>query len=559
METLKLKSISKLKLFIYFFLLVLFFVFLANYNSWNRFVQHLIFGVIPLLLGITLDMIQSHTYALAFSSEFVEESYSILYKKRSLKLKTDQITSVDYRWDGRIVIRFHDGKFIQISHRDMLGGIKEVVRVVKLHIPAQLIDQLLLRKAKQVEALEDQFYKGAYIIFSILPVFIVVTALLPFISVGWHVFGRWGFDEVTALSVKQNGSIWVATNNRGGAAKMHFYENGSSTTYPVPDPVDDYAFSNAAIISDVENNPTVLTEDVNYTLQNGVWEQWNFRTEQYQQLQTVEFVNTENEIWMIIRSQGQNSLIHVLAGEKVSTVIPFPDDREDQRYAQALAISPRGVVAVLIADDKKQEIFLLENGVWLSQSYPVEVEEAFYIQDIAIDSGGDVYVLISSPFYEKVVLRKYTPTGSFETYFIEEKNGRSIDSVYNNLLLDSRNRLWLFSRFNDDGTILVLEPVWGEEARELVHYNSLISNYKMSMHVNKPQLTLDGRIWVLGPNLAWIDTTVDTLPQSLPLILRHFVERKGAYFLGLLALQVILLVYWHNKFANEFTQITDKK
>src|SRR5687768_17368088 len=99
METLKLKSVSKLKLFIYFFLLVLFFVFLANSNSWSRFVQHLIFGVIPLLLGIILDVIQSHTYALVFSSEFVEESYSILYKKRSLKLKTDQITSVDYRWD----------------------------------------------------------------------------------------------------------------------------------------------------------------------------------------------------------------------------------------------------------------------------------------------------------------------------------------------------------------------------------------------------------------------------------------------------------------------------
>lgn len=558
METLRLESESKLNLFITILIfIVLSAVTLEGGLHAGQDID-LIFGGAAFLIKIILDKLYSRTYVINFSEDYVEEKYKILYA-RSLKMGIDQIKTVDYRWDGKIVIEFYNGKFIKIHHRNMIGGIGEVVRVIQSYVPNALIDKVLLQKAQQVKALEDKYYNGAYVIFSVLPIFIVITSVVHFVSIGWHVFGRWGLDEVTGLSVKQNGSIWVATNNRGGTAKLHFYENGNPTTYLVPGPVDDYAFSKAAIISDAENNPTIFTEDANYTLEDGAWEKWNFRTQQYQQLQTGEFVNTENEIWMIHRSQGKNSLIHMRGGEKAAKTIPFPNDEEGWKYTQVLALSPSGVLATLIANDKEQEIFLLKDGVWLSQSYPVEVEESFGVDDIAIDEAGNVYALITSPFYEKVILQKYDQNGRFETYFIEDKNGRSEYSDYNNLLVDSKSRLWLLSRFNDDGPILVLEPVWGGKAKELVYYNSLISSYQISMFANKPQLTPDGRIWVLGENLAWIDTTVDTLSQPLPLILRHLVERKGMYYLGLLILQLICIAYWHNKFTNEFNQITGKQ
>jgi hypothetical protein len=558
METLRLKRESKLNLVInLLFFTVLSVEFLSTGFRGGRNIE-LIFGCVAFLVKIILDGIFTRTYVINFSKEYVEEKYKILFA-RSLKMDIDQIKAVNYAWDGRIIVEFYNGKFIKIMHRNIMGGIGEVVRVIKIYVPSELIDNVLLQKAKRVKVLEDQYYKGAYIIFSVLPVFVVITSLFHFASDGWHVFGRWGFDEVTGLSVKQNGAIWVATHNRGAAAKLHFYENETSTTYLVPGPVDDYAFSDVAIISDTENNPTILTRDVNYTLQNGVWEKWNFRTEQYQNFQINEFVNTENEIWMIVRSQGDNSIVHVLGGDRASTSIPFPNDGEDQKYAQALALSPNGVLAVLIADGKEQGIFLLEDGVWLPHSYPLKVDEAFNVQDIAIDASENVYALISSPFYEKVVIRKYNSTGSFETYFIEEKYGRSTYSDYDNLLVDSRSRLWLLSRFTDDGKILVLDPVWEGQANELVYYSHAISDYQMNMFVNKPQLTTDGRIWLVGANLAWIDTTADILPQPLPLILQHLVERKGAYYLGLLVLQLICIAYWYNKFANEFNQLTDKK
>jgi len=206
--------------------------------------------------------------------------------------------------------------------------------------------------------------------------------------------------------------------------------------------------------------------------------------------------------------------IDALSGQE--TVLESPAE------AVQLGLSPSqiqramdGTLLVLFENENNERVYLLADDRWQVQEYPVTLPNVRWARDFFLDGDGALWVLLLKTDGAWQVEKISRGGESLLTGLPDSEEEDGFGGLYETLLVDVHQRLWVAGHHRGQSFMSVFNPEWKGEAEELQRYTSLNSNYLQNLYTN-PSLSMDGHIWAFGYSITSMDTNQQELPVPLP-------------------------------------------
>ena len=487
-------------------------------------------GSLVLVIWMTVIRIKENfSYRIAFTDEAIEENHSLGFATSLPKrILYSDIRSVRYVFPDIISISSTSDKSLKINLAEVDGGAKLVLNVLKNNLPVELIGEHLPTVVEKNSFL-SRIVNFGYLLFFVAVLIPTIYGFRSPFKGGWNEYHVPWSEEILQFSVSRLNLPWVvSTDFNSEKLIVRYDEKEWDWTRPQPGE-DGKTFPWVVVLSDIQGQPTLIGSEVNKTWQNGAWTQWKYYGAYSLIPITGYFVNTNEKAWLVLSGgNGERDLVVATAGKTSVDLIKLPEFAEQRKYQPALvSLLPDETVLVLAGNKEESKVFLLKDGNWLEKSYQVPFSNINRVQGFTLDASGRLYLLFYEDFKDKrFVVEMVDGETVTATHFVS-------DSSLSYLLIDAGNRVWVFLE-SYGGGVMVLQPVWGGEAELVAFYSENNSNFPAYLR-SAPEISADGKIWVLGGQLLWLDGTASELPRPLPDWLADFSDigslKKMYYFM----------------------------
>ncbi|HMZ44649.1 MAG TPA: hypothetical protein PLI15_16485 [Anaerolineales bacterium] len=320
----------------------------------------------------------------------------------------------------------------------------------------------------------------------------------------WHVENPKLFNEYVRFhSVDEEGGFWAAGWGFDGYT-LYYLPGENKWTLPE----DQYGESYPQFVSGDPNGFPIVWMDTgafHYEIDD-----WRFIPYENSLDVNMDFFDSRGVAsgtkCLMIESQ-KNQIVEIDALTGKWSVIHLPEDVNQQ---DALPISMRrasnGDILVLIVDNPAASVYVLSDGEWMLQKYPVSMPGGF-VKDYSLDNDGSLWVLLAD--YRYFAVEKIDLNGNASKTQLPFQDDVYVDQ----LIVDGLERLWVTERFSD--VLTVFNPVWDGTAVEVVQYTEHNSNYQGG-DLHYLEISPDGRVWSFGKNIITMDATVNKLPSPWP-------------------------------------------
>lgn len=482
-------------------------------------------GLAFALWMLVIRVKESFSYRIVFTSEAIEENHSLGFKTSLAKrILYREVQSVRYVFPNSIHINSTSDSTFKINLADIDGGADFVLDVLKSHLPAGLVGENLSAVVEKNIVLSRIANFGVLLFYGVILIPIAYGYRSP-LKGGWDKYHTPWSESILYFSVTPQSVPWVVSTDFNDE-NLIIRSDEEEWVWPYPQPDDEEKeFSWEIALSDSQGQPTLIGREVNQTWQNGTWTQWKYYGA-YSFIPLPDFfVATDEQAWLILSGgNGDYDLVVAAAGKTGVDVIKLPEFAEQRKYQPvSLSMLSDETVLVLAGNEEEAGVFLLKDGVWLEKSYHVPFSNIHKVKDFTLDASGHLFFIFDEGFKSK-------------RFTIEMVDGEKVTTTYFNgafdpsyLLIDSNNRVWVFLE-NDSGGVMVLQPVWGGEAELVVSYNENNSNFPSYLR-SAPEISTDGKVWVLGQQLLWLDGSASELPAPPPAWLVDFSDSTKRIYL----------------------------
>jgi hypothetical protein len=476
-------------------------------------------------------------YRIIFGEGYVEENRNLRPFSKRVKIAYDQIKRVSYEWPGVLAISSFDGAKLKVPLNSMEGGKQKILDLVKIHLPHEVVKDNLSEKIENVKPFEKRHLYVGYVIVAFYFLALFGRDLLSLFPISWNIYGNWGARDVAGYQIESQDSIWVVTTNLGGSAEViHYGENVSR--WQLPDPKTSIDYHDAIVLSDSQGQPTVINREgeIYVWSSNGEWTQTKFSEGHAPWIFGDYYTSSRTDAWFILhRENADTVLAQVHAGSNKIDLMELPEYAKEKEYEPyRLSILPDDTVLVL-AGKHESAVFVLKNGEWQEAVYPANSHPSMIIRDFTVDANGRLYFLHAGFHEDKNMVEMVDAGKTVET----ELPGLDDDFRYEHLEVDKNGRLWIDGGY--ESKVIVLKPVWGGTAEEIVSYSESNSSFSGDSDEGL-RLLSNGQIWSADRKLVWIDSNLERLPQPLPVWV-GIVNGRSYQFIIYLSFMLFLFLW----------------
>lgn len=316
------------------------------------------------------------------------------------------------------------------------------------------------------------------------------------------------FESVDEYSVDPQGGFWVISR---GWKNYHVFHN-PKIKESVWEWKRDSAFGRPypTYISVTEDGSPLIwlnTGVLHYVVDH--WQEIPFKDEQ--KIILWDGMVSGRYGWFVDR-QGHVVKVDALTGTWSELALPIT---AEQRSLSPISASPMpdGNLLVLMSNDIESRVYRLSNGKWTDQEIPI-IQANGWARDYFLDGDNALWVLLEVG-YGNFVVEKIDSLGSVSLTQLPESlnNEERVIDKYRALMVDSHGRLWVYGV--SPSSVVVFEPAWNDNARELVRYTENNSNFQNRTSF-PPVMTADGKIWSFDEQIISVDTNLKDLPKPLP-------------------------------------------
>jgi len=317
------------------------------------------------------------------------------------------------------------------------------------------------------------------------------------------------FMDVKAYSLDEDGqSVWVVGENSFSDMALVMKITGRKIEHWGNLPSD---YSDAQISHDLAGNPVVIKENEIIRWQNEKWEGTLLNGEQFSYPWWDRPVVQGPKFWRVVMYGEENriNLIHFDFASDQSGLLPRLSDAGG--WADDLRVNADGSLLVKIRSDGSYLLYVFRDGHWMEPGYPLEKGLMPHRDpiDYCLDAEGNPWIL--QEFSDGYRVGRYVADGQ-RWDWISLNSLSTHGEEYEALQVDQRGRLWLEGRM-DNGYFVRVYDVLPKGLYELEEYNDYNSNLEHDFLIT---LGPDGKMWVAGDNLAYIDSNAPTLPRPFP-------------------------------------------
>ncbi len=388
---------------------------------------------------------------------------------------------------------------------------EDIVIELKNRVPPEAISPSM-KDSETIEKWHRQSRNIAVIISLIAALYLPVVFLEPphswFINI-WETETRFPwFESVDEYSVDPQGGFWVISR---GWKNYHVFHNPKMEDN-VWEWKRDSAFGSPypKYISVMEDGTPLIWLDtgvLRYVVDH--WKEIPFENDQ--SVSILDGMVSGRYGWFVDR-QGHVVKVDALTGTWSELVLP---ETAEQRGLSPVSASPMpdGDLLVLMSKDIESRVYRLSNGKWTDQEIPV-IQANGRVIDYFLDSDNALWVLLEVKYSNLIVERIDSLDSVLLTQLPLNLNneGQRMDE-YRALMVDSRGRLWMYDV--SPASVVVFEPMWNDNARELARYTENNSNFQNGTSF-PPVMTADGKIWSFDEQIISMDTNLKDLPKPLP-------------------------------------------
>ncbi|MBK7317308.1 hypothetical protein [Candidatus Villigracilis affinis] len=388
---------------------------------------------------------------------------------------------------------------------------EDIVIELKNRVPPEAIAPSM-KDAGAIEKWHRQSRNISAITSLIAALYLLVVFLEPphswFINI-WETETRFPwFESVDEYSVDPQGGFWVISQ---GSKNYHVFhipkkkdnawewkrESAFGTPYP-------------KYISVMEDGTPLIWLDtgvLRYVVDH--WKEIPFENDQ--SVSILDGMVSGRYGWFVDR-QGHVVRVDALTGIWSELALP---EMAEQRGLSPVSASPMpdGDLLVLMRNDTESRVYRLSNGKWTDQEIPI-IQANGWAKDYFLDGDNALWVLLEVE-YGNFVVEKIDSLGSVLLTQLPESlnNEERVIDKYRALMVDSLGRLWMYGV--SPSSVVVFEPAWNDNARELVRYTENNSNFQNGTSF-PPVMTADGKIWSFDDQIISMDTNLRDLPRPMP-------------------------------------------
>ena len=258
-------------------------------------------------------------------------------------------------------------------------------------------------------------------------------------------------------------------------------------------------------------NPVIIKEKEIIRWQDGEWGIHPFEREklrfQWRDRPTV----LGTQFWGSIsfEENKKHEITHFDFASNQSELIPLPPGME-KNWLSNVQVSNDGSFIVEMKVEEAKWLYVYKDGQWIEPGYPLEKGTWMFDPiDYCVDAEGRVWIL--QGFSEGFRVGRFLSDKN-QWDWISLNPVSSQKEEFTALQVDQRGRLWLQGQIDYHEFVRVFE-VLPQGLYELEEYNEYNSKLPRKFHIT---LGLDGKMWVAGDNLAYIDSNAPELPKPAP-------------------------------------------
>jgi len=465
-------------------------------------------GLILLIVIVIAFMIYRRTqYSVSIGTESILLNLPIYYGSKQMQngrlyntIKFADITRAVYmRFSQsiRIYSQTHMMRIIPLSSFDEKDELLEIIKNrlgEKFVLSQTIIDPLVLPQV-------------ATIIMSVILFTTYIIEPFDFLSVWTPVIEKpfMTFLNVRAYSLDEDvQSVWILSE-KGFSDELQVWKanghniqvwDGLQSSYPY-----------GQISHDENGNPVVIRENEITRWKNGVWASEPLAPPQSSISFRAHPTVYGSQFW---NDYGTVSGKDFVTG-KIETLYPTP---VADATAHGFRINPDGSLLVLIEKEDNGYLYQFKDNLWVEPGYSLgHIYPVFDLIDYFLDASGVPWALREIHENDK---REYRVG-----YFSIEKNEWNWISLspyslrgeeFYSLQVDQRGRLWLEGHVDYREFVRVYD-VLPNGLYEIVEYDEYNSNLETEIPIT---LGLDGKMWIAGNTLSYIDSNAPDLPKPAP-------------------------------------------
>ena len=386
------------------------------------------------------------------------------------------------------------------------------------------------------------------------------------ISIVWKTVD-WSLDrsEINGVAIDGSGEPWFLfdTTSRNNVYQLHHMDKGKTTSWDLP-PITFEEAQFVSIAKDKNNNPwLILGKRLAY------WDgsQWKFipmpLDADIKDFICPSVVIKDSIVWGVDTAAEQTRIIQMDINQEPiqAQEITLPDGLDPQEYRFDCIIpgENNGVLAVLSKGVQQVDFYQYQNQEWQKiTSFKKEEESYLYVNDVTVDSKGQIWVVLQDWIDGKPV-GKFDPKGKIWTWLDMEQPVPNIKYIeYGHIAVDNFGRVWLSAtQYGMKGNIFspiaqnfdaigVYEESPDGKLVDIRQYTTRNSSLKTS-RVSKITIGPDGKIWTWSKQLVWMDGTLQELPQPLPDWFVSLVNPKVMIVFSYLLLAVLIVIQVRNR------------
>ncbi|MCB9135295.1 MAG: hypothetical protein H6636_07700 [Anaerolineales bacterium] len=439
------------------------------------------------------------------------------------------------RGETRGMVKFFpkQGKSFRLAANALEGGWPRLSQEIYARFtPAQIDPDLSLSLQKNNFLDGLQFLaKGVMLFFPIAQILLLPT-ISPLYNHWWKPVTNIKELRVETTFADTDGSTWIIAQKDLHFSDYTIYHVQGNTTTTWAFSTDERGVSGSPelIASDGKGNPWVFFDNLAFRWENSQWQ----RIELPQELKNAFLpyytaIISEADFWSFSYSEEfrPNGILHWDLANNTTSFFPFPKDNDDTYWSE-MTSSPQGDLWLTKSPKDLPgniKTYRFDGLSWYEgPSFSVSNLKNL---DTAVDSSGQIWLLLSSYDNKIFSVARYNPTTLVweRTELPEYWKGKRQKS-YEQIEVDALGRIWLLGKTQErfyEWFITVVQPAWGGLSKDLVTYthdNSAVDELFFTI-----QMGHDGKVW-MKENARFMNGNAEKLPRPLP----DWYSKLGFYF-----------------------------